>query len=104
MTTFVPDAIEGYEVLEYGFFDKPLLPTGYVSPPDGQKPLEPVQNLAICRAEGVDGFYLLFCTTDWCYVTYSFCETIECVKLCPEEEFGHPVLGWHKRAKPLTGD
>jgi hypothetical protein len=97
MTMHVPDAIDGFEVLEYGFFAEPLLPTGYIPPRDGRPPLEMVQNLAICRADGVDGFYLLFCTPDWRYVTYAFHETIEYAKRCPEAEIGQPVMAWRKR-------
>ena len=91
-----PEQIDGYRVLEYGFFPQPTLPLGYVPPPDASPPLSPVQNLAICAADGVDGFYLLFCTPDWSYVTYCFQETMEFTKRVPVVEFGHDVIAWHK--------
>jgi hypothetical protein len=93
----VPDTIKGFEVLEYGYFPEPLLPKGYVPPPDGRAPLEPVQNLAVCRSPGVDGYYLLFCTLDWTYVTACFNETIRFTKRAPLIEFGQDVIAWHKR-------
>jgi hypothetical protein len=93
-----PAFIEGFAVIEYGFFPEPVLPTGYVPPPDGRPPLAPVQNLAICTADGVDGYYLLFCTPDWQQVTYFFDETLEYAKQCPAVEFGRDVDVWHKRA------
>jgi hypothetical protein len=75
-----------------------MLPKGYVPPPDGLVSLEPVQNVAICTAPGVAGFYLLFCTPEWRYVTYSFNETIEHTKRVPMEEFGEDVVRWQRRA------
>jgi hypothetical protein len=94
----VPETIEGYLVLEYGFFLAPILPRGYTPPPAGKAPLDAVQNLAICKAPGINGFYLLFCTPEWRCVTYSFNETIENTKRAPIEEFGQDVAEWHKRA------
>jgi hypothetical protein len=98
MQTTVPAMIDGFEVLEYGLFAEPLYPTGYIPPPDGSPPLEAVQNVAICRSEGIEGYYLLFCTPDWRYVTYSYNETMGFAKRCPEAEFGQPVICWHKLA------
>ena len=93
----VPEAINGFKVLEYGYFPEPILPKGYIPPPDGRPPLEPVQNLAVCQAEGVDGFYLLYCTPDWRYITYEFSETAKYVKRSPMREFGQDVVVWHRR-------
>ena len=90
----VPAQIDGLVVLEYGFFRAPILPRGYKPPPDGRPPLEAVQNIAICTAHGVDGFYLVFCTPEWRYVTYSFNETIESTKQIPMKEFGQDVAEW----------
>lgn len=92
-----PERINGFTVLEYGYFPEPILPTGYLPPPDGRPPLEPVQNLAICTAPGVDGYYLFYCTPDWKYVTYSFWETLEYVRRDPEVECGQTVSQWWKR-------
>ncbi|MBX7104148.1 MAG: hypothetical protein K1X57_08700 [Gemmataceae bacterium] len=89
-----PERIDRFRVVEYGFFAQPILPTGYVPPPDGRSSMRPVQNLAICTAEGVDGYYLLFCEPDWQYVTYSFNETLECTKRSPLVEFGQNVAAW----------
>jgi hypothetical protein len=93
-----PAFIDGYAVVEYGYFPQPILPTGYV-PPDGRPPLDPVQNLAICTADGIDGYYLLCCTPDWRYVTYSFNETLEHTKQRPRAEFGQDVTEWHKAGR-----
>jgi hypothetical protein len=93
-----PPEIDGFTVVEYGFFPAPTLPVGYVPPPDGRSPLEPVQNLAICIWKSVDGFYLLFCTADWRYVTSCFNETMEYTKGAPRLEFGQDVDEWRKRA------
>src|SRR5262245_39064690 len=93
-----PELIRGFRVVEFGFFPEPILPVGYVPPPDNHPPLEPVQNLAICTADGIDGYYLLFCTTDWRYVTYCFNETLEYAKRSPVVEFGRDVSRWHPRA------
>lgn len=60
-----PAYIDGYAIVEYGYFPHSMLPTGYVPPQDGSPLLQPVQNLAICTADGIDGYYLLFCTPDW---------------------------------------
>jgi hypothetical protein len=94
----VPEKIDGYAVVEYGFFRTPILPRNYVPPGDGKVPLEPIQNVAICTAPGVDGFYLLFCTPEWRYVTYSFNETLKYTKRVPLEEFGEDVAVWRRRA------
>jgi hypothetical protein len=91
-----PALIDGFSVVEYGYFPRPLLPIGYLPPPNGRPPLEPVQNLAICTADGVGGYYLLFCTPNWRYVTYSFHETLEYTKRCPAVEFGQEVREWQK--------
>jgi len=93
----VPQQIDGFTVLEYGFFPSPILPQGYVAPPDGRRPLEPVQNLAICVREGIQGYYLLYCNPDWRYVTYCFNETMEYTKRNPVEEFGQDVTDWRER-------
>ncbi len=95
-----PASIDGFAVVEYGFFTRPVLPMGYVPPPDGGSPLRPVQYLAICTAGGVDGYYLLFCAPDWEYVTYAFNETLEHTKQVPLREFGLDVVEWHKHAEP----
>ncbi len=91
MAKWVPGMVDGFEVLEYGFFAEPLLPCGYIPPRDDSLPLEGVQNVAMCQTEGVDGFYLLFCTPDWRYVTYSFHDTIESAKRNPSVSSGS---GW----------
>ena len=91
-----PTSIDDYVVVEYGFFPQPLFPSGYLPPSNGRVPLQLVQNLAICSAEGVDGYYLLFCTPKWVYVTYSFNETIEATKEIPFLEFAQDVVEWHK--------
>jgi hypothetical protein len=93
-----PVRIEGYWVVEYGFFTEPILPAGYIAPSDGRPPLEPIQNLAICTAEGVEGYYLLYCTPDWRYVTSSFYETLEFTKRDPTQEFARNVKVWFKLA------
>ena len=99
-----PERIDGYRVEEYGFFPKPILPTGYVVPPDDRPPQRLVKNLAICTADGVNGYYLFFCEPNWRYVTYCFDETLECIKTVPLVEFGHDVAVWHKagRTKSCT--
>ena len=92
-----PACIDGFVVVEYGYFPRPATPLGYVPPPDGRPPLRPVQNLAICTADGVDGYYLLFCGPDWGCVTNCFNETLEYTKRSPMVEFGQDVAAWHKR-------
>ena len=95
-----PATIDGFTVVEFGYFLRPTLPLGYVPPPDGSPTLRPVQNLAICTAEGVDGYYLLFCASDWEYVIYEFNETLEYTKRAPLAEFGLDVAEWRKPAEP----
>ena len=95
-----PVSINGYTVVEYGYFRRPALPLGYVPPPDGSPPLRLVENLAICTADGVDGYYLLFCGADWEYVTYLFSETLEHTKRAPLAEFGQDVAQWCNPAEP----
>ena len=90
-----PAYLDNFRVIEYGFFRSPILPKGYVPPPNG-KALLPVQNLAICTAKGVTGFYLRYCTPDWHYVTYLFNETMEHTKENPVTEFGQDVIEWKK--------
>ena len=92
-----PETIHGKRVVQYAAFREPILPVGYVPPKDGQPPLEPVQNVAICTADDIEGFYVLFCTPDWRYVTFDFYETIEHAKRVPLIEFGHDITVWHKR-------
>jgi hypothetical protein len=93
-----PLHINGFRVIEYGYFLGPRLPIAYLMPPDGQAPLELVQNLAICTADNVDGYYLLFCTPDWRYVTFCFNESLEFTKRSPAIEFGQEVTMWHQVA------
>lgn len=95
-----PGTINGLAVQEFGYFPYPLLPRGYAPPKDGNVLLPPVRNLAICLADGVEGYYLLFCTADWEYVTYCFCETLEAIKRVPLIEFGQGVAEWQKSARP----
>ncbi len=90
-----PDFINGFTVVEYGYFPLPILTLGYLPPPDGGAPLGRIQNLAICNADSVDGYYLLFCTPDWEYVTSCFNETLEYTKRSPMVEFGQDVAAWH---------
>jgi hypothetical protein len=90
-----PAVIDGYVVVEFAEFPDPFLPLGYVPPPDGSASIEPIQNLAICKAHGVDGYYLLYCTADWRYVTYAFNETLAYTKRNPMLEFGLDVV-WQK--------
>jgi hypothetical protein len=94
-----PEQIGGFRVVEYGYLPQPILPAGYVPPPDGRPPLRPVQNLAICTADGVEGYYLLYCDPDWRRVTYEFNETLEYTKRSPLIEFGQDVAVWHN-ARP----
>ena len=93
-----PACINGFAVVEYGYFPRPLLPLDYVPPPNGTAPFRPVQNLAICTADGVAGYYLLLCAPDWKLVTYEFNETLEYTKRAPLTEFGLDVVEWHKLA------
>jgi len=90
----VPQMIDGFRVIEYGFFPDAMLPKSYVPPSDGRPPLERVRNLAICRAAGVDGFYLLYFTPEWKRVTYSYHETIDATEKDPIMEFAHEVADW----------
>ncbi len=78
-----PARINGYTVLEYGYFPHAALPVGYTPSQDGMPPLRPVPNLAICNADGVDGYYLLFCAPNWEYVANEFDSTLECAKRAP---------------------
>lgn len=94
-----PERIDGFAVVEYGFFTEAVLPAGYVPPSDGRPPLDPVQNLAICTADGADGYYLLFCTAEWKYVTYCFHETLHFAKQDPMVHFRCDVKEWHKRTE-----
>jgi hypothetical protein len=91
-----PPVIDGFEVREYGYFTRPILPLGYFAPEDGRSPLSPIQNLAVCTAAGLDGYYLFCCTKDWIRVTFSFSETVDGIKKCPQIEFGQDVQSWHK--------
>jgi hypothetical protein len=91
----VPKVIGDSIVREYGSFAHPILPKGYFPPP-GSAPLDPVQNIAICTTDDIDGFYLLYCTPDWKYVTYSFHETINAAKANPMVEFGESVTNWKR--------
>jgi hypothetical protein len=93
----IPARINEFRVIETGAFAEPRLPSGYVPPSDGQ-PLRPVQNVAICEADGVEGYYTLFCTDTWEYVTYEFHETRESAKRNVIQEFGADVTGWQVRA------
>ena len=90
-----PATIHGFAVVEYGYFSLPILPIGYLPPPNGGDPLLPVENLAICTSDGVDGYYLMFCTPDWEYVTYSYDEFMDSTKKAPLIEFGQDVKAWH---------
>jgi hypothetical protein len=38
-----PAFIDGFAVVEYGYFAQPVLPAGYVPPPEGRPPLPPVE-------------------------------------------------------------
>jgi hypothetical protein len=93
----VPKTIDKiFAVVEYGFFPHAALPKGYVPPRDGGPPLQPIQNLAICKVPGVDGYYLLYCTPAWKCVTSSYHDTIRCAKKDPAIEFGRDVICWHR--------
>jgi hypothetical protein len=90
-----PSTIENFAVIEYGFLPHAVLPAGYLPPRDGGHVLEPMQNFAICMAEGVDGYYLLCCTADWRYMTYSFGEDMDEVKSRLRVELDSEVKQWY---------
>ena len=94
----IPARIEDFRVIETGSFSEPRLPLGYVPPADGGPPLRPVRNVALCEADGADGYYTLFCTETWEYVTSEFNETREQAKRNIVKEFGANVTGWQVRA------
>lgn len=94
-----PTSINGFTVIEYGYFSRETLPLGYVPAQDGSVPLRPVRNLAICTAKGVDGYYLLFCDSDWNHVTQEFNETLAYTKRAPLKEFGQDVVAWRTRSE-----
>jgi hypothetical protein len=91
-----PQFIKDFAVIEYGFLPEPTLPTGYVPPNNGGKPLEPMQNFAVCTGNGVEGYYLLCCTSDWRYMTYCFEEQLPRAKAQVVAEFGSEVELWHR--------
>ncbi|MEZ0266384.1 MAG: hypothetical protein ACAI43_16770 [Phycisphaerae bacterium] len=93
-----PEVINGLRVVETGAFASPRWPAGYVPPPDGGPPLAPVTNVALCEADGYDGFYTFFCTQEWEVVTYEFDETREAARRGVAREFGADVTEW--RARP----
>jgi hypothetical protein len=88
----VPQSINGFRVVTFGFFTNPILPKGY-EPLTCGPALQPAQAVAIC--ESVGGFYTFFCTPDWDVVTYQFNETIKYSKLGVVTEFGEDVSEWH---------
>ncbi len=90
----VPDTINGFQVVEYGYFPQALLPTGYIVPLNGEPTLEMVENVAISWTDAAQGYYIFFCTMDWQYVTFSFNETLEYTRRIPMREFGHDVVCW----------
>ncbi|GEM_PF-6157589 len=94
----IPVRIDDFRVIETGALAESRLPLGYVAPSDGRPPLKPVKNVALCEADGVDGYYTLFCTDTWEYVTYQFNETREYAKRNVVKEFGVDVTGWRVRA------
>jgi hypothetical protein len=97
ITPSVPDFIMGYRVVEFGCFAEARLPIGYLPPSDGSAPLKPVKNVALCKAEGIDGYYTLFCTQEWAYVTYCYDETCEHAKRVVVREFGSDVVKWQRQ-------
>ncbi|HZZ79416.1 MAG TPA: Uma2 family endonuclease [Gemmataceae bacterium] len=92
----VPSQIEGFEVLEYGFFKEAILPSRYKPPADGSPHMEPSQNIAICRRPGDDTYHVLFCTASWKRVTSDFCYTLEAARELPATEFGESVEQWQE--------
>ena len=94
----IPARINDFRGIETGAFAEPRLPSGYVPPSDGHTPLRPVKNVALCKADGIDGYYTLFCTDTWEYVTCEFNETREYAKRNVVKEFGAEVTGWQVRA------
>ena len=91
----IPARIDQYRVIETGAFSEPRLPLGYMPPPDGGPPLSPVRNVAICEADGVDGYYTLFCTDAWEYVTCDFNDIgdiLDCKFRFEQIKAGKPVL------------
>lgn len=98
-----PPAIDGFLVLEYGFLLRGALPLGYRPSDDGRPAQEPMQNFAVCEAEGVEGFYLLCCTPDWRCMTYCFDEDIEGLKFRLLAEFGLAPEPWYSMKPPDMG-
>jgi len=92
----VPAFVNGFEVLEYGYLPVPLMPKGYVPPPDGKPSLTPAQNVAICRDRRCEGYYTLFCTPQWTYVTYAWNKTMEHAKRAVVTEYGQDVMEWNR--------
>ncbi len=91
-----PASIRGFAVLEYGFLPQPMLPLGY-RPSGGGLVLEPMQNLAICKSEGVEGYYLLCCTPNWECMSYGYSELRKHAKAQVGVEFGTHIEVWYTR-------
>jgi IS4 transposase len=93
-----PAYIDDFEVLEYGYFGEPFMPKGYLPPVDAAPSLKPAQNVAICRRVGTEGYYTLFCTTNWEYVTGQFNETMESARQTAVAEYWQDVVKWNTRS------
>ena len=93
-----PDHVHDYKILEWGSFGKPRLPTGYSPPIDGRLPLKTVQHVAVCQAPRVEGYYTIFCTADWEFVTFAFNDTLEAAKQTCLLEFAEEISQWHQKA------
>jgi hypothetical protein len=81
--------------MEYEFLPEASLPAGHLAPKAGGRELEPMQNFAICQSEGFEYFYLLCCTSDRRYMTYSFGDSKAEVKNQLVVEFGKGIDLWH---------
>lgn len=96
MEIAVPSEIDGMKVLEFTYFEHPLLPLGYSPPQRKGKILQPVENVAICRADALDGYYTIFCSSAWQHVAFEFNETLEAARRAPAVEFGVHNLKWRR--------
>ena len=91
-----PSEMNGAKVLSYVTLRKEHLPTGNAKHYVGGELMQPVSNLAICRYENDEGFYLFYCDTEWNVMTDTWHESAEHAREQAEFEYAGVSDAWQQ--------
>jgi hypothetical protein len=95
-----PTEIGGARVRYYGTVDEHCRPTGNCCHRVAGRVTGPAANLAICRYEGQQGYYLFYCDAAWQVITDTWHQTLEDAMHQAEFEYEGVSGNWMPASQP----